>query len=74
MLTIYPGSPEYILCLSRSTSVTPVSLYTHRCSSTIYLEAAIELVWRCMWRPESSELRVNLEPVIDRVWRSTRRL
>jgi hypothetical protein len=52
-----PGSPEYILRVAHSTSVTPVSPYTHRRFLTIYLEAAVELVWRCTWRPRSNELR-----------------
>jgi hypothetical protein len=55
-LSIYP-SPEYILRVAYSTSVTPVSPYTHRLSLKINLEAMIELVWRCTWRPRSSELR-----------------
>jgi len=76
-----PGSPEYILCVAHSTSVTPVSPYTHRRFLTIYLKAAIELVWRCTWRPRSSELRdalggrdrssveMHWEAVIEPVWR-----
>jgi hypothetical protein len=76
-----PGSPEYILRVAHSTSVTSVSLYTHCRSLTIYLRAVIELVWRFTWRLRSSELRaalggrdgscleMHLEAVIDRVWR-----
>jgi len=59
MLSIYlstPGSPEYILRVAHSSSVTSVSPYTHRRSLTIYFRAVIELVWRCTWRPRSSEL------------------
>jgi len=56
-----PGSPEYILRFAHSTSVTSLSPYTHRCSLAIYLETVIELVWRCTWRPRSSELRDALE-------------
>jgi len=52
-----PGSPEYILRVAHSTSGTSVSLYTHYGSWTIYLEAVIELVWRCTRRPRLSELR-----------------
>jgi len=52
-----PGSSEYILCLVYFISVTFVFLYTHPRSLTIYLEAMIELVWRCTWRPRPSELR-----------------
>jgi len=78
-----PGSPEYILRVAHSTSVTRVSPYTHRRSLTIYLEAMIELVWRCTWRPGSNELRdalgdrdqssleMHWEAVIERVWRCT---
>jgi len=80
-----PESPEYILRVAHSTSVTRVSLYTHRRSLTIYLEATIELVWRCTWRPRSNELRdalggrdrssleMHWEAVIERVWRWTSR-
>jgi len=62
-----PGSPEYILRVAHSTSVTLVSPYTHRRSLTIYLEAVIEPVskmhleaeieWteRCTWRSWSIE-------------------
>jgi len=78
-----PGYPKYILCVAHSTSVTPVSLYTHHHSLTIYLEAVIELVWRCIWRPRSIEMRdtlggrhqsnweLYLEAVIELVWRCT---
>jgi len=52
-----PRSPEYILRVAHSTSVTHVSPYTHRRSLTIYLEAVIERVWRSTWRPRWSELR-----------------
>jgi len=52
-----PGSPEYILRVAHSTCVTPISPYTHHRSLTIYLEAVTERVWRCTWRPRSSELR-----------------
>ena len=52
-----PGSPKYMLRVAHSTSVIPVSPYTHRRSWTIYLEAVIDRVWRCTWRPIWSELR-----------------
>jgi len=52
-----PGSPKYVLPVALSTSVTPVSPYTRRRLVTIYLEAVIERVERCTWRPRSSELR-----------------
>jgi len=78
-----PGSPEDILRVAHSTSITHVSPYTHRRSLTIYLEAMIELVWRCTPRPRSSELRdalggrdpvnweMHSEAVIEQVWRCT---
>jgi hypothetical protein len=78
-----PGSPKYILRVGHSTSVTPISLYTLRRALTIYLEAVIKLVWRCTWRPRSSELRdalggrdrwsleMHWEAAIERVWRCT---
>jgi len=43
--------------LAEHASGTPVSLYTLRRSSMMYLEAVIERVERCTWRPGSSELR-----------------
>jgi len=51
----------------------------------MHLEAGIERVWRCIWRPRSSELRdafggrdrasleMPLEAVIERDWTSTSR-
>jgi hypothetical protein len=78
-----PGSAEYILHVGHSTSVRPVSLYTHLRSLTIDLKALIELVWGCTGRANSSELRdslrgrdqsslgMHLEAVIKRVWRRT---
>jgi len=72
-----PGSLESILPVSQSTSVTPVSPYTHCRYFTIFLEAMIELVWRCTSRPVWFELRdalggcdrasldINLEAEID---------
>jgi len=52
-----PGSPKYILRVAQSTSITPVPPYTHRHYLMTYLDAVIELVWRCSWRPKSGELR-----------------
>jgi hypothetical protein len=71
-------------------------LYSHLCiyvsielpiyNSEIHSEAVIERVWRCTWRPRSSELRaalggrgrvnseMHLEAGIERVWRCTWRL
>jgi len=52
-------------------------------NSEIHSEAVIERVWRCIWRPRSSELRdalggrdrssleMHWEAVIERVWRCT---
>jgi len=48
------GSPKYILRIAHSTSITPVSPYTHHRSLTIYLEAVIDRVWSCTWRPRWS--------------------
>jgi len=92
-------SAEYILPVTLSTSVTPVSPYNRRRSLNIYsiervwdalgdgdwvnsemhLEAVIEWVWSCTWRPWSCELaghnraslEIHLEGVIERVWRCT---
>jgi len=78
-----PGSPEYVLLVAQSTSSTPVSPYTRCRSLTMYLEAMIERVERCTWRPRSNHLRdalggqdgvnseIHSEAVIDRVWRCT---
>jgi len=55
-----PGSPKYIFRLAHFTSISPVSPYTHCRSLTIYLEAVIELVWRCTWRLRCCKLRVAL--------------
>jgi hypothetical protein len=78
-----PGSPEEILCVAHSTSVTPVSPYTHCRSWTIHFEVVIERVWRCTVRPWSIEFgdaladldwlnsEMHLEAGIERVWRCT---
>jgi len=80
-----PGSPEYVLPVAQSTSVTHVSPYTRRPSLSMYLEAMIERVERCTWRPWSSEfgdalwgrdrarLEMQLEAIIERVWWCTLR-
>jgi len=68
-----PESAEYILPITLSTSVTPVSLHTYRRSWKMYFEAVIERVWRCTWRLWLSELRdalggrdpVNLEKHLE---------
>jgi len=68
-----PGSAEYILPVTLSTSITTVSPYTHPRSLKMYLEAAIERVCRYTWRLRSSELCCD-EPVetIDRLSLSLR--
>ena len=35
----------------------------------MHLEAVIEGVWRCTWRPRSWNSEIHLEAVIERVWR-----
>jgi len=55
-----PGSAEYIVPFTLSTSVTLKSLINCRCSLKMYLEAVIKHVWRCTWRLRSSELRDGL--------------
>jgi len=72
---------KYVLPVAQSTSVTPVSLYTRRRSSTMYLKAVIEQVWRCTLRLWSSKFgdaigdwdwvnsEMHWEAVIERVWR-----
>jgi hypothetical protein len=51
------GSPEDILRVGPSSSITPVFPYTHCRSLTIYLEAMITLVWRCTCSARSSDQR-----------------
>jgi len=54
----------------------------NRASLEMHLEALTERVWRCTWRPRSSELRdalgghdrANLEAGFEQVWRYTWRL
>ena len=50
------GSAEYILPLTHSTTITPVSSYTRCRSLMMYLGAAIEHVGRRTWRPWRWEL------------------
>jgi len=78
-----PGSAEYILPVTLSTSVTPVSPYNGRRSLKMYL---IEHVWDALGDRDrmNSEMhleaeiewtqKMHLEAVIDRVWRCTLRL
>jgi len=64
-----PGSAKYILPVTLSTSVTPVSPSNRRRSLKMYFETMVECVWRCTRRLRSSELtdavggwdRTNLE-------------
>jgi len=75
-----PGSAEYILPVTLSISVTPVSLYNRRRSLKMYMQAGIEWLWRCTWRPRSCKFgdalggrdRVNsvlhLDAVNKQVW------
>jgi hypothetical protein len=54
-------------------------------SSEMHLESVIERVWKCTWRPRSSELRdalsgwdgpsleMNMNAIIERDWKSTSR-
>jgi len=81
-----PGFSEYIIQVTHSTSISPVSPYTHCRSLTIYLEAVIELDWRGTWRlrlskpsdalggRDQSSLEMNCEAMIERVCRCTWRL
>jgi len=79
-------SAEYILPVTLSTSVTPLIERVWDAlgdgdwvNSEMHLEAVIEWVWRCTWRPWSCELagrnraslEIHLEAVIERVWRCT---
>jgi len=50
-----PWSAEYILPVTLSTSVTPVSLYSRRGSLEMHLETEIEWTQRCTWWPGLSE-------------------
>jgi len=83
---VLPGSAEYILPVTLSTSVTPVSPYTRRRSLKMYLEAVIERVWRpwssvsggrdraCLEMHLETEIewtQMHLEAGIERVWRCT---
>jgi len=76
-----PGSPKCILPVAQSTSITPVSPYTHSRALRMYQEAVIEWDECCTRRPRSSVLRDALggqdrvnsekhsEAMIMRVWR-----
>jgi len=74
-----PGSAEYVLPITLSTSFTPETQYTRRRSLMMYMEAVIEWVWGWTWRRwscklgvhNSPSLEINLEAMIERVWRCT---
>jgi hypothetical protein len=40
-------------------------------NSVMCLEAMIERIWRCPWRPRSCNSEMHLEAVIEGVWRRT---
>jgi len=42
----------------------------NKLNSEMHLEAEIERVWRCTWRPRSCNTELHLEAVIEQVWRS----
>jgi hypothetical protein len=77
-----PGSPEDILHVVHSSSVTPICPYIHFYTFAMYLEAMIEQVCRCTRRLRSSDLRdahaghdwarldLHFEAVIKQVWTS----
>jgi len=45
-----------------------------RVNSKMCLEAVIEWIWRCTWRPRSCNTEMHLKAVIERVWRCPWRL
>ena len=75
--------PSLEICICRLWSCELAG--RNRASLEIHLEAIIERVWRCTWRPWSSEFRdalggcdwvrleTHFEAVIERVWRYTGR-
>jgi len=77
---LFQGSAEYILPVTLSTFITQISLNTCHCTMKMYLEAVMERVCRCTWRPWScglgghncASLEIHLEAVIERIWRCTR--
>jgi len=40
-------------------------------NSEMHLEAMIDWVWRCIWRPQSCNSEMHMDTVIERVWRWT---
>jgi len=40
-------------------------------NSEMRLEAVIERIWRCSWRPRSCNSEMHLEAVMEGVWRCT---
>jgi len=71
-----PGFAEYILPVTLSIAVTPVSPFTHCTSLNIYLEFGIMRGWRCTWRRwycklggrNCVSLEIHLDAVIEWVW------
>jgi len=63
-----PGSAEYILPVTLSTPVTPVSPYNRRRSFKMYL---IEHVWDALGDGDQVNSEMHLEARIVRVWRCT---
>jgi len=70
-----PGSPEYILHVAHSTSVSPVSPYTHRRSLHLHYPCISihppSLLDDMLVVLDGSSLEMHWEAVIERVWRCT---
>jgi len=43
-------------------------------NSEMHLDAVIERIWRCIWRPRLCNIEMHFESVIEQVWRCTWRL
>jgi len=63
-----PGSAEYILPVTLSTSITPISPYSRRRSLKRYL---IERVWDALVDVDRVNSEIHLEARIERGWRCT---
>jgi len=63
-----PGSAEYILPVTLSTSVTPISPYKRHRSLMMYF---IERVWDALGAVDRVNSEMHWEAVIERVWRCT---
>jgi len=67
-----PGSPKYILRVAHSTSVTPVSPYTHHRSFHVRISVhPPSLLNDILGVRDRSSLEMHWEAVIERVWRCT---